>query len=172
MSMIMMMSAASGLLGSKEIKEADFDDIINLGFDQFEELPDYVTPAPGYATFAIKDVEDVEVNQDEGLRGIRMKFEIKEYQEVSAPKMVEDGKATTDAGGIFSMTYTQGAGLQRMVSDWRGVAAAMGATSIREMVERLAGNSIQAEVTLRASRNKETGETRYFPSIRNITISA
>ena len=173
MSIIIAMSVA-GALNTKQIKEADMDDLLDLGFDQFEELPEFIIPAPGYASLNVKNIEDVEANNDEGLRTIRVTLAINNYLEIGNEKMVETGKATVEPGGIFSVTYQQGAGLQRLVADWKGVAQVLGANSIKDLLSKLENAEIQAEVILRASKKKDdvSGEIRYFPSLRNITLAS
>ena len=162
----------STLLNTQAIKDADFDDLLDLGFDNFEELPEYITPAEGFTSLVIKDILDVETDKDQGYRGIRFVLAIGKYEEVTSVKLVESGAVTTEEGGVFSVTYGQGAGFQRMIGDWKGVAQAIGVTSPREMVKALAGHTVQSEITLRSSKDKETGKVRYCPSLRNITLSA
>lgn len=173
MSMILSMSA-TGLLGAKEIKEADFDDILDLGFEQFADLPEYITPAPGYASLIIRNIEEVETDKDAGLKGIRFSLEIKGYEVIGNEKFVEQGICSVDAGGQFSTLYGQGAGIQKLVADWKGIAQQLGATSIKEMLARLENATIQTEITLRAGKTKDevTGKARLYPSLSNITLEA
>jgi len=171
MSIFMLMSSAAAL-NTAQIKDANFDDLLDLNLeDSFEELPEFCTPAPGYGSFEIKEVAQTEGNKDEGLQAIRVIVAIKGYEEIGNPKLIENGTCTDEPGRIFSLRYQQGAGLQLLVQDFKGVAQALGDKSLRELMQRMAGNTINAEVTLRSGTKREDGTTPFYPSLKNVTIA-
>lgn len=170
MTMIAMMSSAAamtGKLNSEELKAMEFDDLLDVELSNIEELPDYVTPPKGYYELSLPKVEQRTVETADGdvetlvlTWAVVRTIELEESKEPVTP---------VEEGALFTTSYMQGAGIQRLVKLFGSVIQQNNCKNIRELLEILPTIHVQASIGHRFAKEDRKAKEKPFADVANVT---
>lgn len=150
---------------SEELKSIDFADLLDTDLDTIEDLPDYVTPVKGYYELSHEKVEQVTLETNDGdVEAIKLTYATVRCVEKNNPED-ED----TPEGGMFTQTFPQGTGIQRLKKLYAAVIQQNNCKSIRELITLLPTIHVNASIDHRFAKDDRKTKEKPFPDVANIT---
>lgn len=171
MSLMGMMSAAAGKLGTEEIKQLDINDLLDVSMDDVEELPDYITPPKGYYALTIPKIEQKTVETKDGdVETFVFTWAVSRTIELSDAKDAKGNDILpVEDGTLFTSSYMQGQGIQRLIKLFQPVAKEQNCKSLRELINVLPTIELNAVIEHRFAKEDRKAKTSPFPDISSVT---
>ena len=152
-------------LNAEELKSMDFTDLLDTDLEAIDDLPDYLTPVKGYYELGHEKVEQVTLETSDGdIEAIKLTYSI--------ARCIEKNNADdedTPEGGMFTQTFPQGMGIQRMKKLYAAVIQQNNCKSIRDLINILPTIHINATIDHRFAKDDRKTKEKPFPDIANIT---
>lgn len=150
-------------LTNDQLKALETADLLDIEFDEIPDAPDFVNPPEGIYLVDLKisqgdyerKVYDNGEPTGETVDDFRFSVNcvIKDILDVQESAL-DDGESLPNIGDRFSNSYFGKQGLQGLVGDTRELAAALGVTKPRALLETLSENPVEAIVALKRTRRK------------------
>lgn len=170
MSLLGMMSAAAGKLGSDELKALDMNDLMDVAIDEIEELPEFVTPPRGYYELAIPKIEQRTIETSEGdVETLVLTFSVVRCIEKDELQAKEKELPDVQEGAMFTQNFMQGAGIQRLLKLFGSVVQQNNCKTLRELLAILPTINVNAVVKHRYAKDDRKTKETPFTDLSDIT---
>lgn len=131
-----------------EINELElFEQMLDLGYDQIEDLPDFILFPTGSYLFNCKGAE-IGVNKDKTSGQVKLMFELVDTMELANAEL-EPPKQ----GSLFMLTYQGKFGIQKFKKVFGDVWVQQGFASAREFIDNMV--NMQFALSMKPKPNKD-----------------
>lgn len=171
MSLLGMMSSVSGKVTTEELKAMDMNDLLDFDMEAVEELPDYVTPPRGYYALEIPKVEQKTVETNDGdVETFVFTWSVKRTIELTDAKDAKGNDIIpVEEGSLFTSSYMQGQGIQRLIKLFNPVAKENNCKSLRELIGILPTLELNAVIDHRFAKDDRKKKENPYPDISSVT---
>ena len=166
----------SDKLNHQNMQELSIDDLMEVTVEEVEKTRDFVNYPKGIYLFEVKrpKLEPIE-RMVEG-----KKIKDKEIQIHLIPQEIVELNPASDADLAAQLLeskqplvfkYRTGYGIQDLLTRWEDIMRTIGTPALGAFLEEVGGTFITAEIGIRRSKNKDTGETSEFNKLIKASVS-
>lgn len=153
------MSGATGLTA--------LQDVLAKNLNEITDLPDYVNPPAGVYKLLVQDVSQKEIAEKTALVVTYLVLEMKELNNAEADgeevAAIKFGKDLMSEAFFFDDPEKLETTLGALKKKYGGLGATLGTTNLYEILEKMKGLTLEAQVTRRMDKNDKT---RFYAGVK------